>query len=128
MGHTFTQLRYHLGFGTKHREPTISSEIQEDLYNYIGGIIRRHHGILVAIGGIADHVHILAGLKARYSLSEMLKIIKGGSSAWLNEQQLGDQHFAWQTGYSAFTVSESQVPRVRAYIQRQEEQHRAPQG
>ncbi len=124
MSNTFTQLRYHLVFGTKQRMPTVNAEIKEDLYRYIGGIIRQRQGTLIEIGGVADHVHILAGSVARHSLSEMLQHIKGGSSSWLNAQPLCSEPFAWQKGYAGFTVSESQVPKVRRYIQCQEEHHR----
>ena len=124
MSHTFTSLRYHLVFSTKNRAPSITPEIGERLYPYIGGIIRHHGGSLTEIGGIADHVHVLATFRPRYSVSEMLKEIKGGSSSWLNDQPFCRDHFAWQPGYAAFSVSESVVAEVQRYIQRQEEHHR----
>jgi REP-associated tyrosine transposase len=123
MPHTFTNLRYHLVFTTKHRKAVIGPEVRDDLYRYIGGIIRRERGLLLEIGGVADHVHILAGFMPRLSLSEAMQKIKGSSSRWWNEQSLTPDPFAWQNGYSAFTVSESQVAKVRRYIQRQEEHH-----
>ncbi len=123
MPHTFANLRYHLVFSTKGRFPHIVPGIRERLYHYIGGIIREHDGLSMEIGGIEDHIHILASLRPRFSISEMLQKIKGGSSSWLNKQKLCPQHFAWQTGYAAFSVSESQVDPVRRYIQRQPQHH-----
>ena len=123
MSHTYTNLQYHIVFSTKNRYPYISPEIEAVLYPYIGGIIRQRDGMLIEINGIPDHVHLLARFKPRFSLSEMLKNIKGGSSNWLNEQPFCTEYFAWQAGYSAFTVSESQIPVVRRYIQRQKEHH-----
>ena len=124
MPHTFASLRYHLVFSTKGRLPLITRDVQEELYRYIGGVIREHHGLLIEICGIEDHVHILASFRPRFSVSEMLKNIKGSSSSWLNKKGPRDQPFAWQSGYAAFTASESQVPAVQRYIQRQPQHHR----
>ncbi len=124
MAKNFVCLRYHLVFATKNRAELITPELREDLYAYIGGIINHFNGALLAAGGMPDHVHLLAGFRPRYSLSKMLKEIKGGSSRWVNELPGRDEVFAWQEGYGTFSVSESQVPTVRRYIQRQEEHHR----
>ncbi|MEE8523904.1 MAG: IS200/IS605 family transposase [Thermoanaerobaculia bacterium] len=124
MPHTFTKLHYHLVFATKQRMPLITPAIQERLYRYVGGTIREHRGSLIEIGGVADHIHILAGFLPRYPLSEMLKTIKGGASHWVNEQSLCSGTFAWQKGYAAFTVSTSQLSKTCRYIRLQEEHHR----
>jgi len=122
MARTYTKLVYHIVFSTKERIPLITGEIRDRLYPYIGGVIRGEKGSLMEIGGVADHVHILARFGAAVTISEMVKRIKGSSSHWLS-QELGTW-FAWQAGYGAFTVSESQVAVVRKYIQRQEEHHK----
>ena len=122
MARTSTKLIYHIVFSTKERVPLITAEIRDRLYPYLGGVIRGEKGSLMEIGGITDHVHILARFGAAVAVSEMIKRIKGNSSHWLS-QELG-VWFAWQTGYGAFTVSESQVAAVRKYIQRQEEHHK----
>ena len=122
MARTYTKLIYHIVFSTKERVPLITAEIRDRLYPYLGGVIRGEKGSLMEIGGIADHVHILARFGAAVAVSEMVKRIKGNSSHWLS-QELG-VWFAWQLGYGAFTVSESQVAAVRKYIQRQEEHHK----
>jgi putative transposase len=124
MAGTFTNLLYHLVFSTKGRTPLIKREIQDDLYEYIGGIIRGEGGVLVEIGGISDHVHILSKFKPVKSVSEMLNRIKAKSSKWLNEDKMRGGKFDWQDGYAAFSVSESQAPQLRAYIQNQEQHHR----
>ena len=59
---TYTKLTYHMVFSTKYREPAIREPFQDRLYEYIGGTIRGLKGNLIEIGGVADHVHILAGL------------------------------------------------------------------
>ena len=125
MSHTLASLHYHVVFATKHRYPYLTPEIEDVLYPYIAGIVLKRRGLLIEIGGVADHVHLLANFRPRFSVSEMLQNIKGGSSSWLNEQSLCPEVFAWQAGYCAFTVSESQIPVVRRYIRRQKEHHRA---
>jgi REP element-mobilizing transposase RayT len=122
---TYTSLTYHVVFSTKYREPTILESWQEQLYCYVGGIIRGEKGHLVEIGGIEDHIHLLAGFKPTIAVSEMLQRIKGNSSKWINDEHKTPKRFEWQPGYGAFTVSQSQIPTVRRYIQRQREHHKS---
>jgi REP element-mobilizing transposase RayT len=75
------------------------------------------------IGGTADHVHLLIGLKPTHALADVLRTLKGDSSKWIHEE-LRQNDFAWQEGYGAFTVSKSDVDAVRRYVQDQEEHHR----
>src|SRR5438552_5811028 len=124
MPSTYTNLLYHVVFSTKERRPFITPGLRDELYSYIGGIIRGEKGTQLEIGGMPDHLHLLVKLPATLSISEALRLIKANSSKWANEQRDLVRSFAWQTGYSAFTVSESQVPAVRRYIQRQEAHHR----
>lgn len=77
------------------------------------------------VSGVADHVHILFLLNPKKSMADVMKQIKGSSSHAFNQAKLTTVHFAWQTGYGVFSVSESHVPRVRKYILNQEEQHKA---
>ena len=124
MAGTFTNLLYHIVFSTKHRQPLITPTLQEELYKYMGGIIRGEGGTLLEIGGMPDHIHLLTRFKADKSVSHMLQLIKANSSKWVNERPEQSSRFAWQTGYAAFSVSESQVGVVRDYVRRQEEHHR----
>ena len=124
MAGTYTNLLYHLVFSTKNRIPLISASLQPDLYSYMGGIIRGEGGILLEIGGMPDHVHLLVKLKPTKSLSEMLNRIKAKSSKWVNEEKIKMRKFGWQDGYAAFSVSESQVDPLRQYIRDQECHHR----
>ncbi len=124
MAGTYTNLLYHLVFSTKGRYPLITKELQSNLHAYLGGIIRGEGGVLLEIGGMPDHVHLLAKFKPTVSISDMLRCIKANSSGWVNEERKGSRKFGWQDGYAAFTVSESQVAVVRQYIQQQETHHR----
>jgi putative transposase len=124
MPSTYTNLLYHIVFSTKERIPLITDDLQEELYRYIGGIIRAEGAVQLEIGGMADHVHILAKFKPSIAVSEMLGKIKANSSKWANDHKMKMRKFGWQEGFAAFTVSESHVPSVREYIQNQHEHHR----
>src|SRR5689334_13776755 len=124
MPDTYTRLRYHIVFGTKHRLPLITPDVRDDLYRYLGGILARHGGILLAAGGMPDHVHLLAGLDTTRSMADVMQRVKANSSRWLNECGNRATPFSWQVGYGAFSVSESQMQVVRRYIAKQEEHHR----
>ena len=123
MSSTHLSLHYHLVFGTKNHEALISSPWRERLHAYLGGVIRTLDGVPAAIGGVADHVHLLVGLRATHTLADVLRELKSVSSKWVHEE-MGVPSFAWQEGYGAFTVSASQLENVRRYIQQQEEHHR----
>lgn len=97
-------------------------EIQERLYEYIGGTIRAKKGHVIEIGGVQDHVHILAGLSPTLAVSDVIRDLKASSSKWLSEERLVDR-FEWQKGFGAFTVSYDRMESVRRYIQNQEEHH-----
>jgi len=124
MASTLTNLLYHIVYSTKYRHNLIVPPLQEELFPYIGGIIRENRGTLLEIGGMPDHIHLLARLSPTIAVSDMLRLIKTNSSKWVNERPAAAGRFEWQTGYAAFSVSESQVPTVRQYIQRQREHHR----
>ena len=121
---SFTQLSYHIVFATKRRRGSITDDIRERLYEYIGGTIRALKGHLVEIGGVTDHVHILARLSPTLAVSDVIRDVKANSSKWLSEISAPHQSFEWQKGYGAFSVSYSQIPVVRQYIQRQPEHHK----
>jgi putative transposase len=123
MANTWTCLHHHIVFSTRSRTPWITTDLQERVWAYLGGIIRQNDHHPLKIGGMPDHVHILLGLKPTMSMSETVKRIKGGSSEWIGELP-GCRGFAWQDGYAAFAVSKSQVPEVEAYIRNQAEHHR----
>ena len=123
MPSTHLSLHYHLVFSTKDRAPIILSAWRERLHAYIGGVARNLEGVPEAIGGVADHVHLLIGLRATARLADVVRDVKAVSSRWVHSE-IGERTFAWQEGYGAFTVSASQCRAVREYIARQEEHHR----
>ena len=121
---SYTKLTYHVVFSTKSRQRTISEEIRERLYKYLGGIVRNLSGSLLEIGGVEDHLHLLVSLSPAKSVSETIRDIKANTSKWANDLSEIDARFEWQKGYGAFTVSHSQIDSVRRYLQHQREHHR----
>jgi REP-associated tyrosine transposase len=124
MPHSYTRLYYHVVFSTKNRERRLDRELRERLFPFLGGGIRDEGGTALIINGVEDHVHILARLRADRALADVLRNIKSISSGWIHHKFPSLAAFAWQTGYGAFTVSMSQIERVRLYIANQEEHHR----
>lgn len=124
MASTHLSLHYHLVFGTKNREPFIAGEWRSRLHEYLGGTISGLGGLPQRVGGVADHVHLLIGLKATHCLANVLQELKKASSVWVHEQ-IGLRAFAWQEGYAAFTVSASARESVQKYVTNQEEHHRS---
>jgi REP element-mobilizing transposase RayT len=124
MANTYTSLYYHVIFSTKNREPLLAVEVRERVWSYMAGIARANQMTPLKIGGVADHVHVLVSVPASLAIAKAVQLIKGGSSHWVRGSVPGLSGFAWQDGYGAFTVSESQIEAVRDYIRRQEEHHR----
>lgn len=121
MASTFLSLHYHLVFSTKERRPFIRADWLSRLHDYLGGTVNGLDGISQQVGGVADHVHLLVGLKATHCLSDFTRELKKASSAWARTNF--EPEFAWQDGYAAFTVSASARERALDYIDRQEEHH-----
>jgi REP element-mobilizing transposase RayT len=123
MASTFTNLLFHIVYSTKYRRQRIHADTRERLYEYIGGIFREKRGRLLEIGGMPDHVHILARLSPALAVSDVLRVTKANSSKWFNETFPSRTSFAWQVGFGAFSVSASNLDAVREYIRNQEVHH-----
>ncbi len=124
MANTYTQIHIQAVFAVQNRKSLIDKKWENELYKYITGIIQNHDHKLLQINGMADHIHVFFGMRPTQSISELLKIIKGDSSKWINESGFLKQKFSWQAGYGAFSYGKSQVPNVIRYIQNQKEHHK----
>jgi putative transposase len=124
MAHTFIHLLTHIIFSTKDRQPLLDADLKSRLFPYFGGIIRAHDGKAIIMNGPRDHVHILASLAAKHSLSDLMRELKADSSNWIHKNFPKQKTFAWQIGYGAFSVSHSNQVEVERYIKNQEEHHR----
>jgi putative transposase len=114
----------HLVYGTKHREPWLPKEHRDALFAYQAGIFKEWESPALIINGVEDHVHALFVLSKNHPLKRIVEEVKKGSSKWMKVQGPRNPHFAWQAGYAAFSVSQSNVEVVTKYIQNQEPHHR----
>lgn len=101
----------------------LQPEVEADLFAYMGGIANNNKSKLLAAGGTANHVHLLASLSKNIALSELVGDIKRDSSVWIKDQGLRYSKFHWQDGYGAFSVGYTQLNVVKKYIARQKEHH-----
>jgi len=121
MSHAFVKNHIHLVFSTKDRQPSISKDVQPELWSYLGGICRNQKMAPIAINGMSDHAHILFHLPPTVALSKAVQLLKTNSSKWMNDH---GRRFAWQDGYGGFSVSVSNTATVSKYIRNQEQHHR----
>ncbi|MBI4545752.1 MAG: IS200/IS605 family transposase [Gemmatimonadetes bacterium] len=119
---TYSQILLHIVFSTKHREPWITLDLAERLYPYIGGIVRAEKGVPYDIGGVEDHIHMYLRWWPGATISDLMRTVKTRSSKWVHNTFPALGPFAWQEGYSVFTVSKSQEEAVKEYITGQAEQ------
>lgn len=116
MANTYTQIYIHLVFSVKGRQHLIQSVWKEEMYKYICGIVNGKNQKVYAIGGMADHTHILVSIKPDISISDLVRDIKANSSKWINEKNLVVGKFQWQEGFGAFSYAQSQLNNVIHYI------------
>ena len=109
MPQTFTQLHYHIVFSTKNREPLLTADIRERVWDYLGGAVRGEGGMPILVGGMPDHVHLLATLPQTQAVADIVRKLKAGSSGWAHEQ-FPDAGLWWQTGYAAFSCAHPDDP------------------
>jgi len=112
----------HIVFSTKYRKPLLQDDWRDDLFAYIGGIVKDHKSVLLKSGGIEDHVHLLIRIHPEFAISKTVQLLKTNSSKWISEQNKAKQ-FQWQRGYGAFSVSQSMAEKVKTYIANQREHH-----
>ncbi|MGA0332563.1 MAG: IS200/IS605 family transposase [Kiritimatiellia bacterium] len=122
MPSTYLSLHIHLVFSTKNREHWFEKSFRTDLHAYLGGTIKGLGAQVRQVGGVSDHVHLLFDPRSTHCLSDLVRELKKNSSLWIREQ-LKRSAFSWQEGYGAFTVSPSQLRKVKGYIENQEAHH-----
>jgi putative transposase len=121
MSHTYSQNHLHIVFSTKERKGLISQKMQPKLWAYLAGIGRKHDFLVLANGGMENHVHLLIQLPPVLALAKAVSLLKANSSKWMAEHGMG---FSWQEGYGAFSVSASKLGVVEKYIANQAQHHR----
>jgi putative transposase len=125
MPQSLAKILVHTVFSTKDRRPFFRDPaLREELHRYLGGILSQLDCQPILVGGVEDHVHLLCTLSRTNDAATMVKEVKRGSSLWLKTKGAELQDFAWQGGYGIFSIGQSQVDAVRAYIAGQEKHHR----
>ena len=123
MSNTYTQLYIHCVFAVKYREAVLSPEWDNRLRLYITAIVQNNGHKMVAINNMPDHLHMFIGFNPNQSLSNIIQLVKGNSSEWINKERLTKNKFNWQDGYGAFSYSRSQINTVALYIENQQVHH-----
>jgi putative transposase len=124
MSNTYSQIHIQCVFAVKYRDAVISKTWKERLHKYIIGIINNNEHKMLAINSMPDHLHLFFGMRPNQSLSELMRLVKGDSSEWINKEKLVAGKFRWQDGYGAFSYSKSHTDAVVRYILDQEEHHK----
>jgi len=123
MSQSYVQFYTHIVFHTKNNLKFIREDVQDELYSYMGGILRNYKSIPIQIGGTSDHVHLLFTLPKTMTPADIVEEVKKSSSKWIKTKGPEYSNFYWQDGYGGFSVSSSMVDVVRNYINNQKKHH-----
>ena len=123
MSHSFNKIWIHAIWATKERLPLIHQKNEQKVYAFIAEQLREFGCPVRIINGMPDHIHCLFLLNPQKSIADVIKQIKGSSSHYINKNNIIPDKFSWQTGYAAYSVSESVVEKVFQYIKTQKEHH-----
>jgi REP element-mobilizing transposase RayT len=124
MPQSLANIYIHLIFSTKDRFPFLTDEVRPDFHRYLATVCKTADCPALIVNSVEDHVHILHRLSRTVTIAKAVETIKTPTSKWLKTQSPDLAKFSWQSGYGAFSVSESGLEEVTAYIQNQREHHR----
>ena len=124
MPRSYRRIWIHAIWSTKNRLPFLGYNIEKNVYQFIANQFREFGCPVRIINGMPDHIHCLFLLNPNKSISEVIKQIKGSSSFYMNQYNITQNEFSWQTGYAAFSVSDSVAKKVFHYIKNQKQHHR----
>ena len=123
MSQSLASIKIHVVFSTKSRLPLLEIDIRSECYKYLASVAQNHGSKVYEVGGMEDHIHILLTLPRTVTISKLVEVLKSSTSRWIKTRKQSLSYFAWQTGYGAFSVSESQLPFVQEYIRNQQQHH-----
>ena len=124
MPQSLARVLIHLTFSTKHRQPLIDNAIRPELNAIVAAALRDWECPPILVNSVEDHLHALFSLSRNHPIKKIVEEVKKGSSKWIKTKGVQYAGFYWQSGYGAFSVSQSSAPTVKAYIANQEEHHR----
>ena len=123
MPQSLSRILIHLVFSTKNRERVLTPVIQTELHPYLAGMLDNLQCPSLRVGGVQDHVHLFFGLSRTRTIAEVVETVKTSSSKWIKTKDAAFADFHWQSGYGAFSVSQSDAETVAAYIRNQAQHH-----
>ena len=121
---SYVKVMMHAVWGTKKHIPIFVESVLQNLIQHIKENAKEKQIFIDTIHGVEDHIHCLFGLNADMSIAKTMQLIKGESAFWMNKEKLLKTKFECADEYFAVSVSESVVPKVRAYINNQAEHHK----
>jgi REP element-mobilizing transposase RayT len=124
MAGTYSQIYIQYVFAVKGRQNLLQKPWRDEVFKYMAGIIKGKNQKPIIVNGVADHVHVFAGIKPAMNISDLVRDIKNNSSNFINENKFLRGKFSWQEGYGSFSYSHSQLDNVYQYIMSQEDHHR----
>ena len=124
MPQSLSNVLVHVIYSTKNREPVLTEAVRLPLCSYASAVLRELDSHVIAMNAWRDHVHILFTLSKNHSLAQIVMEVKRATSKWIKTQGTGFAKFHWQSGYGAFSIGQSSVDEVKAYIANQAEHHR----
>jgi putative transposase len=125
MPQSLSYLLVHIVFSTQDRAPALGALVRPGLHAYLATVARNAGCECYRVGGVADHVHLAVRISRTITIAQLIEELKTSSSKWLKTQSVALAHFAWQSGYGAFSVGPADLEALKQYIDRQEEHHRA---
>lgn len=120
----YVKIWIHAVWTVKNRSPLMTKPIRQNIFTHIHQNALKKGIYMDIVNGHLEHVHCLFRLKSDQCLKDIMQLLKGESSYWINKENLIAEKFRWQEEYFAISVSESQVDRVRQYIRNQEDHHK----
>ena len=124
MPQSLAQVLVHLIFSTKNREPVLADDIRPELHPYMATVLKGVNSPAILINSVEDHAHVLFHLSKNHALCDVIESVKKDSSKWIKTKGRTYRNFHWQSGYGAFSISQSNVAQVVKYIEGQKEHHR----
>lgn len=123
MANTYHQMYAQVIFAVKYRQAVLDKSWRRELFAVMGNLINETGAKNIIVNGVEDHVHCFFSFRPPQNISDIMQIVKGKSSKWLNERRLLQHRFEWQRGFGCFTYSQSAFNNVYRYIQNQEAHH-----
>ncbi len=124
MANTYHQIYLQAVFAVKYRAAVLHKTWRKDVQAVMGNLINETGCKTIIVNGVEDHMHCFLGLKPTVSVSDLMQVVKGKSSRYINDRCLTEQRFEWQVGYGAFSYRQRDVDQIYRYVQNQEEHHR----